>query len=465
MRVRPRTAVTVALGLSGLLAVVAGQVAANTGPSTDQAEALAAAGVVQQSDLPKGYFAPPMAANAADEEAQESAYYECLGTAAPAPVARNSGSVFVHADKAGSPGGSSSQVDSKARVLPDSDAAAAAQQLLGSEKGADCFKEQLLASINRMPDVTKPEATSTLVPISVKDADEAWAYKFDFSYLTKDKPVGGNGFVVGSRVGETLLDVTYAGSGREFTAEEAAGIARAAVERVKQVVGNSKSKVDGHDTEPGGKPAKNEKSAPSADRDDKAIEIDPQTAPIEKSKSADEPKQDSGIAPELPSLRPGATDDAAAPAEKAGPTAPQEQANVPGVDPVPPTEGGQPAPAAPDQAAVPVAPGVDPVPPAAEGSQFAPAAPDAPAPPDAPAVPGAPGVDPVPPAAEGSQPGQPGQPGQPAPAAPDQAAVPSNPGINPGAPAPGSQPPNGIPTGPDSGFPGSGVGPGIPSGN
>ncbi|MGQ0465983.1 MAG: hypothetical protein ACT4QG_11745 [Sporichthyaceae bacterium] len=394
MRVRPRTAAITALGLSGLLAAVAGQVvAAQTGPGPAEGKALANAGVVQQNDLPEGYAASATAAKATDDTG-ERAFYECMATTAPTPVAQSRGSVFVQADKAGTPEASSSQVDSVARVLEDSDAASANQELRRSDKGADCFKQQLLASIAQTPDVKDATATTKLVPITVEGADEAWAYAFDFNYVAKDQPAAGTGYLVGSRVGETLIDVTYAGAGRELSAEEAAAIAKEPVARVKKVVGNAKPQTKGHDSEPaapGEEPADEAKAGLS--------ELGDQVrSGAEAAKPKDDSEQDKSentepISPEIPSLsgRPGSDSPTpaqgkeqsapaapAAPAAPEAPAAPQEQSTTPGapgVDPLPPAEGSQPA--APQDQSAPSSPGVvNPAPPAA-GEPAAPAAPEA----------------------------------------------------------------------------------------
>ncbi|MGQ0846360.1 MAG: hypothetical protein ACT4QF_19725 [Sporichthyaceae bacterium] len=238
MRIRPTTA-ALAVGLSGLLAASSvGPAAAVAALTEPEAKAIANAGVVQQGDLPAGYFPPPTAAKKADTAADE-AFYACLGTAQPTYLARNQGAVFVYAENVGSPGGVSSQVDSSAGVTTAAEAIAN-QTALRSEKGAECFRQQLAATIARSG-AADAQVGAKLEPVTVKGADEAWAYHFAFAYSANGQQAAGNGYLLGVRVGQALLKVTYAGGGRELTLAEAAAIAASPAARAAQVAKTAKT--------------------------------------------------------------------------------------------------------------------------------------------------------------------------------------------------------------------------------
>lgn len=239
MRVRPTTAV-LAVGLTGLLAAASANPAAAVAALTEpEARAIANAGVVQQGDLPAGYFPPPTAAKQASDES-EAAFYKCVGVPAPTYLARNQGPVFVYAEKVGSPGGTSTQVDSSADVASSLAEATANQASLRSEKAAECFRQQLADTIGRSG-ATESQVGAKLEAATVKGADEAWAYHFAFAYKQNGQQAGGNGYVLGVRVGQALMKVTYAGGGRELTLAEATAIAGSPAGRAAQVAKTAKT--------------------------------------------------------------------------------------------------------------------------------------------------------------------------------------------------------------------------------
>lgn len=220
------TAVAVTLGLCGLLASSA---AAITRP---EAQAVAAAGVVRAGDLPRNYFSPPRTSAEPDRSA-EVEFYGCLGSRQAKYLARDLGPTFLYAEGLGTPQGKSVSVASTADVATEQEAAAADQQNLRTTKAARCYRKRLDSQLRAQR--VRPKAVSvTLVPAAVPGADEAWAYRYTFTVSNAGTEVSRAGFVVGARVGQALLSVSYTVGGQQVSLATVTELAAKPVARVRQ---------------------------------------------------------------------------------------------------------------------------------------------------------------------------------------------------------------------------------------
>lgn len=232
MRTRRRVA-ALTLGLSGVLAAsLAGPAGAATVMTKPQAKAVAAAGVVKNEDLPKGFFSPPFTASEPDR-GDESAYYTCLGVKQPAFMARNTGSTFVTGKNLGKDDAWTAEVGSSADVADSVEAAEADQAAQRTAKAVGCYREQLAKDLARAGDLKSVGVE--LVPATVAGADEAWAYQLSWTVTRDKQELSGNGYLVASRAGQALLKVLYTGSGKQFTVAEVTELAAKPLARAKQV--------------------------------------------------------------------------------------------------------------------------------------------------------------------------------------------------------------------------------------
>lgn len=226
-----------------LVAAGTGSAGAATNGATltePQARAIVNAGVVMRQDLPTDYFSPPRSANEPDRK-QEAAFYRCLGEQAPKYLARNVGGKYLWADGIGSPQAKTLEVDSRADVTDSTAAAVRNQATWRTPKAIGCYRDGLMKAMSRNLRGTPKAITVELVEASVAGADEAWAYQVSFTVRSQGRDVNGNGYVVGSRVGQALLTLFYTGSGKDWTLDEATTVAAKPVARAKQATPASKA--------------------------------------------------------------------------------------------------------------------------------------------------------------------------------------------------------------------------------
>jgi hypothetical protein len=232
MRTRRRIA-ALTVGLSGVLAAtLAGPAGAATVLTKPQAKAIVAAGVVKNDDLPKGFFSPPFTA-AEPDRADEVEYYTCLGVKRPEFLARNTGTTFLTGKNLGKDDAWTLEVGSSADVVDSLEVAEADQAAQRTAKAVSCYREQLAEDLSRGAELKSVGVE--LVPATVAGADEAWAYRLTWTVTRDQQEITGNGYLVGSRVGQALLKVLYTGSGKQFTVAEVTGLAAKPLARAKQV--------------------------------------------------------------------------------------------------------------------------------------------------------------------------------------------------------------------------------------
>ncbi|MGQ0846358.1 MAG: hypothetical protein ACT4QF_19715 [Sporichthyaceae bacterium] len=225
-----RTAITAVLASAGLM-LGTSPAEAITAP---EAQAVAAAGVVRSTDLPPGYFGPPPGIASDPDGESEREFYACLGSGQPAYLARNRGGTFLFAEKVGTPQAVEVAVHSTADVADAQEAAVADQENLRTSKGARCYKKRLESHL-RAKRLTPKRLSVDLVRAVVPGADEAWVYRVEFAVTRQGEELERHGFVVGSRVGEALLEVSYLAGGRKADLATVLELAAKPVARVRQV--------------------------------------------------------------------------------------------------------------------------------------------------------------------------------------------------------------------------------------
>lgn len=229
------TTTVVAAGLCGvMLTLGASPAVAGAGLSAPEAQAIASAGVVRASDLPPGYFGPPPGVAATPDSEGEEEFYACLGAGQPDYLARNRGGAFLFAEKVGTPQATEVAVHSAADVADAEAAAIADQENLRTSKGARCYSKRVDAHL-RATRLAPKQLSVDLVRAVVPGADEAWAYRVEFVVTRQGKDVARNGFVVGARVGEALLEVSYLAGGQQAALATVLDLAAKPVARVRQV--------------------------------------------------------------------------------------------------------------------------------------------------------------------------------------------------------------------------------------
>jgi hypothetical protein len=206
MRVRWVTAVALVCG--GVLAGVQ-PVEAASDPQLHKAESVARAGVVLRDDIPIAFTESRAPEHNADRD--DKAFAACLGTT-PRYVAWNRGTSWVYWENLGTVQERAIGIFSTASVAPAVGDAVAEQQTMRTDQAAQCYRERLATMISR--DLrSRPESVNVdVVAATVKGADEAWAWQFTFNRMYEGMELSGKGYVVGSRVGRTLLTVTVLGN-------------------------------------------------------------------------------------------------------------------------------------------------------------------------------------------------------------------------------------------------------------
>ncbi len=217
MRLNPTTlalALTLAISLP-LIGPVRNSVATEavpvpTGMSKGKAESMAQVGVILPGDLPEAFTAGrPAPPKTLDEE--EAAFYRCVGTQAPPLLVRHRGAAFVVGENIGTPAERTNRIGSVADVTKDTVAAANDQERMRSHAAAQCYKERLVTMIQRDLKTSPTEVKVDLVPATVRGAEEAWGWQFSYARAVEGEEILTNGFVIGSRVGRSLLSMTAMG--------------------------------------------------------------------------------------------------------------------------------------------------------------------------------------------------------------------------------------------------------------
>lgn len=227
-----RTGTTVIAVVGLLLATGPGPATAAGALTGPEAQAIAAGGIVHAGDLPRDYFSPPRTSVEPDRSA-EVEFYGCLGSRQPEYLARNVGPTFLYAESLGTPQAKSVSVASTADVATEQEAATADQQNLRTAKAARCYRKRLDSQL-RAQRVQPKGLSVTLVRAAVPGADEAWAYRYAFTASNRGTEVSRAGFVVGARVGQALLSVSYTVSGQQVTLATVTELAAKPVARVQR---------------------------------------------------------------------------------------------------------------------------------------------------------------------------------------------------------------------------------------
>lgn len=205
------------VGWLTVLALVCGGVLAGTqpveaasDPSQRKAESVARAGVILQNDIPLAFTASR--AGDGDADRDDATFAACLGRTAPVSVARTRGTSWVYWENLGTSQERSVGIFSTASVLQATGEATAEQRVMRTDRATRCYRERLRTMIARDLDSTPDAVSVDLVAATVKGADEAWAWQFSFLRTYQGEERSGKGYVVGSRVGRTLLTLTVLGN-------------------------------------------------------------------------------------------------------------------------------------------------------------------------------------------------------------------------------------------------------------
>lgn len=203
--------IAVIASVCGALLAAAGQpVGAASGMDREKAAAVSEAGVVLQSDIPIAFTAGRSTDRAASRD--DAAFHKCLGVSPPTYLALNRGTSWVYWENLGSSQERSVGIFSTAAVTKSPAAAMTHQRAMGTSAGADCYRETLRTMIARDLHSTPELVNVDLMPAKVKGADEAWAWQFSFNRIFRGEEHSGKGYVVGSRVGRTVLTLTVLGN-------------------------------------------------------------------------------------------------------------------------------------------------------------------------------------------------------------------------------------------------------------
>ena len=193
-----------------LVAAAVQPVGAASDQDRDKAAAVTQAGVVVQNDIPTAFTAGRPTDRTASRD--DAAFDRCLGVSPPEYVARNRGTSWVYWENVGSSEERAVGIFSTAAVTRSPAAATAHQRGMRTAAAAECYRENLRTMIARDLHSTPALVSVDVVPAKVKGADEAWAWQFSFNRMYNGEERSGKGYVVGSRVGRTLLTLTVLGN-------------------------------------------------------------------------------------------------------------------------------------------------------------------------------------------------------------------------------------------------------------
>lgn len=162
-------------------------------PTSSTAALLATAGVLSAAELP-GFEGDPVGRDDSAEQ-DEMALYQCLQATRPAHVHRDTGMVWAK---------DSQEILSSADVLPS--AAVAQSDLAAAKAGqANCFGTYFVTLYGDADG--NPTVTAEQVPVTVKDADGAFAVRVTLTDNLPDDPLNVTGFMVGAYVDTVRIDV------------------------------------------------------------------------------------------------------------------------------------------------------------------------------------------------------------------------------------------------------------------
>jgi len=199
--------------------------------TAQEAKSLAAAAILRAADMP-GYTAKPGTHDASDASS-EAAEQRCLGLPPQQFRARDFGTMFTKGDL---------EVDSSADVA--SSVQDARQQLaaITGSKAKACLKQTIDALVHSSGGTVR-SFSAQLVPVTIADADAAFAYRLSVQAAFNGQAVTIGGYEVGTLVGPVEVDTQSNGTAplaqtlaqiehlaqisttRERAAQHAAGIA------------------------------------------------------------------------------------------------------------------------------------------------------------------------------------------------------------------------------------------------
>ena len=191
--------------------------------STPKAQEVVKVGVLTAADMP-GYKAEDQEADPDDEKSDEHVA-TCLGLAKPSYVARNPGRSFTKGDL---------EVESTADVASSASQAKAELKAFGTDKAEGCLKDEF-NSLLKESGGTISRFELTPQTISVKGADDTFAYKLDFGATIAGQNLTFSGIAVGALVGQVELEVNAfdpTGSG-SFGIDQAVPLLQKVVDRTK----------------------------------------------------------------------------------------------------------------------------------------------------------------------------------------------------------------------------------------
>jgi len=194
-----------------------------TALTSEQATALAAAGVLTDADMPG--FTGEAQTQDADHEAAEARLASCLGLGAPSYVARDLGRSFTKGDL---------EVHSTADVVGS---AAQAQEELAAFTGAKaepCFK----AELTKAATASGGSLTSFDVSpreVSVQHVDDAFFLRSAFTIATPEQTFRLEGYELGAAVGQVEVSISVVGGAGSLglTPDDAVALLERVAERVR----------------------------------------------------------------------------------------------------------------------------------------------------------------------------------------------------------------------------------------
>jgi hypothetical protein len=185
--------------------------------SPAHARRLATAAVLLDSDLP-GFNAHPQPAAAATDRA----FYNCVGITYPVYLRRAYGTAFTKGRL---------EIDSSADVVASAAQAADQAKALNTARAATCYNDGLKASLEEKgSNIT--DVTTTLVPVSVPGAADAFAYHVIIKRTGFNGAGGLDIYTVLARVGQTQITITDNMTDTPASLDEAAKLAAIVAGRV-----------------------------------------------------------------------------------------------------------------------------------------------------------------------------------------------------------------------------------------
>lgn len=187
--------------------------------SPDALRKLAAAGLLQKTDLP-GWSASPIQHNAGDDPFEQD-LYRCLGVPAQRFLARNYGTAFTK-DK--------SEIDTSVDIVESAAMAHDTAQAARGAKGPECFGSEIAATSKNDGAALKGLTVAPVVA-SIPGADEVFAFHITAKILNTGGPV--DIYILDASVGRTELTVSEVIPGGTVSSSEVDRLGALVVARVK----------------------------------------------------------------------------------------------------------------------------------------------------------------------------------------------------------------------------------------